>query len=68
MLPDRATRVAGERLEDVSVAELRDGDLVLVRAGARFPADGIARDGASSIDEPMLTGESRPVNQNRVTT
>src|SRR5690242_14710142 len=61
LLPDTAVRVAGEQLEEVAVSALRVGDIVLVRPGARIPADGIVRDGTSSVDESMLTGESRPV-------
>ena len=63
LLPDTAVRVRGEDTEDVPVAELRDGDVVLVRPGARVPADGVVRHGESSIDESMLTGESRPVTK-----
>jgi Cu2+-exporting ATPase len=63
LLPDTATRVVGDRVEDVPVAELRDGDIVLVRPGGRVPADGMVRDGASSVDESMLTGESKPVEK-----
>jgi Cu2+-exporting ATPase len=63
LLPDTATRVVGDRVEDVPVAELREGDTVLVRPGARIPADGVVRDGASSVDESMLTGESKPVEK-----
>jgi Cu2+-exporting ATPase len=63
LLPNSATRVSGDRLEDVPVDELRDGDIVLLRPGARIPADGIVREGSSSVDESMLTGESRPVDK-----
>jgi Cu2+-exporting ATPase len=63
LLPDTATRVVGDRLEDVAVPELREGDIVLVRPGSRVPADGVVRDGASSVDESMLTGESKPVEK-----
>ena len=67
LLPDTATRVAGdgtgERLEDVPVTELREGDLVLVRPGARVPADGVLRGGRSTVNESMITGESRPVEK-----
>ena len=63
LLPDTAVRVVGERLEDVPVAQLTDGDVVLVRPGARVPADGVVRDGESSLDESMLTGESRLVKK-----
>ena len=67
LLPDVAIRVTpaagGEREEEVPVAALADGDLVLVRPGARVPADGTVRDGRSSVDESMLTGESRHVGK-----
>jgi Cu2+-exporting ATPase len=41
LLPDMATRLAGDAVEEVLVAALRDGDLVVIRSGARVPADGI---------------------------
>ena len=63
LLPDTAVRVHGEHAEEVKVSELRDGDVVLVRPGSRIPADGTVRAGESSVDESMLTGESRPVKK-----
>ncbi|MGQ0712319.1 MAG: copper-translocating P-type ATPase [Gemmatimonadaceae bacterium] len=65
LLPETATRVVGERMEDVPIGALRDGDIVLVRPGSRIPADGVVRDGTSSVDESMLTGESRPLRKER---
>ena len=38
--------------------------MVLVRPGARIPADGVVREGHSSVNESMITGESRPVEKN----
>jgi P-type Cu2+ transporter len=61
LLPDTAVRIAGERTEVVPLSAIREGDLVLVRPGASVPADGIVRDGASDVNESMITGESRPV-------
>jgi Cu2+-exporting ATPase len=61
LLPEEAERILDEGTEVVPVAELRPGDLVLVRPGARVPADGEVVSGASHVDESMLTGESRPV-------
>ncbi len=59
--PERA-RVRRDGTErDIPVAELRAGDLVVVRPGERIAADGIVREGASSADESLLTGESLPV-------
>jgi len=63
LLPDEATRIAGDRLETVSVSALKDGDVVLIRPGARVPADGTVIDGSSSVNESMLTGESRPAEK-----
>ena len=63
LLPDEATRVIGDRLEVIPVTALHDGDVVLVRPGARVPADGAVIEGSSSVDESMLTGESRPVDK-----
>ena len=51
---------AGETVE-VEAALLKVGDVVRVRAGERVPVDGRVRDGASSLDESLLTGESLPV-------
>jgi P-type Cu2+ transporter len=61
LLPDRAERVVGDRVETVAVAELAVGDLVLVRPGGRVPADGRIVEGDAELDESMITGESRPV-------
>ena len=63
LLPNVAARVVDDRIEEVPVEQLREGDLVLIRPGDRVPADGIVREGSSSIDESMLTGESRPVGK-----
>jgi Cu+-exporting ATPase len=46
---------------ELPVADIVVGDRFLVRAGESVPVDGVVRDGASDVDESMLTGESRPV-------
>ena len=63
LVPDTAERIVGERTETVAVSDLRDGDLVLIRPGASVPADGVVREGASDVNESMITGESRPVRK-----
>ena len=63
LLPDEATRVTEGGEEQVSVADLRDGDVVLVRPGASAPADGVVRRGKSAVNESMITGESVPVSK-----
>jgi Cu2+-exporting ATPase len=67
LLPSTATRVAGdggaERAEEVPIARLREGDVVLVRPGASVPADGVVVAGESTVNEAAITGESRPVGK-----
>lgn len=63
LLPDTAARIVGERVEEIPVSDLRERDLVLVRPGASVPADGVVRDGASVVNESLITGESRPVRK-----
>ena len=61
LLPDEAEKVIDGTTRTVDISELVVGDVVLVRAGARVPADGTIIDGAAEFDEAMITGESRPV-------
>ena len=63
LLPSDAVRLVGERTETVPVSALRQGDIVLVRPGASIPADGVVRDGASAVNESMITGESATVGK-----
>jgi len=63
LLPDTATRLTDGGEEEVPIAELSAGDLVLVRPGASMPADGRVVDGRSSVNEALVTGESRPVKK-----
>jgi Cu2+-exporting ATPase len=49
--------------EEVPVAELGVGDMILIRPGEQIPADGTVEQGASSVNEALITGESRPVEK-----
>ena len=60
LLPTTATRVDGSDRESVAVSQLATDDLVLVRPGDSFPADGTLTEGRTSVNEAMLTGESTP--------
>jgi Cu2+-exporting ATPase len=63
LLPDEAERVEGDTTVKVAPADLRVGDVVLVRPGGSVPADGRIVDGRAEMDESMVTGESRPVSR-----
>jgi Cu2+-exporting ATPase len=64
LLPSEAHRLKdGGATEDVPISDLRPGERVLVKPGERVPIDGVIVNGASSLDESMLTGESRPVDR-----
>ena len=56
-------RGADGRETETSVAELRAGDLVVLKPGSRVPVDGAVAEGHSAVDESMLTGESLPVDK-----
>ncbi|NLE10582.1 MAG: HAD-IC family P-type ATPase, partial [Actinobacteria bacterium] len=64
LLPDTATRVTDQGEESVPVGDLQEGDIVLIRPGESVPVDGTVQKGASTVNEAMLTGESRPVQKN----
>jgi len=63
LLPDTAERVSGTGTENVRLSDLRVDDIVLVRPGARVPADGAVVEGTADVDESMITGESRPITK-----
>lgn len=55
--PDTAVLMRDGQPVEVPLSDLRRGDLILVRPGQRIPLDGLIREGASAIDESMITGE-----------
>jgi Cu2+-exporting ATPase len=61
LLPDSAELVKGTEIQSVPLSELLVGDIVLVRPGARVPADGVVAEGSADVDESMITGESKTV-------
>ncbi|MBS3793995.1 MAG: copper-translocating P-type ATPase [Candidatus Thorarchaeota archaeon] len=63
VLPSDAHLVKDGSIEDVSVEELEPGDIVLVRPAEKIPVDGIIVEGASNVNQAMLTGESKPVSK-----
>jgi len=63
LIPPSANRVVGERVEEVPTAEVQVGHLLLVRPGEKVPIDGEVVEGQSSVNEAMITGESKPVSK-----
>jgi len=64
LLPDTAILLTDdESTQEVLVEQLQEGDLILIRPGASIPADGMVQSGKSSVNEAMITGESKPVEK-----
>ena len=63
LLPDEAEKVDGDQVVKVAPGDLIVGDVVIVRPGASVPADGRIVDGSASMDESMVTGESKSVRR-----
>lgn len=61
--PEVATRLVDGHVEIVPVDRVTAGDIVLVKPGERVPVDGTIIDGASTLDESLVTGESLPVTR-----
>ena len=63
LAPTTARVLRGDTEVDVPLEQVAVGDLVRVRPGDKLPVDGVVTDGASTVDESMLTGESVPVEK-----
>ncbi|MFW0760403.1 heavy metal translocating P-type ATPase [Staphylococcus cohnii] len=62
LLPNKAIRVIdSEEKEEVSISEIAANDIVEVKAGESIPADGVITQGSTSVDESLVTGESKQV-------
>jgi P-type Cu+ transporter len=63
LAPKTALVLRLDKEVEVMVSELVKGDIIIIKPGARIPADGIVIEGNSSVDESMITGESMPVDK-----
>ncbi|MCF6277058.1 MAG: copper-translocating P-type ATPase [Candidatus Magasanikbacteria bacterium] len=63
LMPSTAHLLKNGDVVDVKISKLKKNDVVLIKAGEKFPADGIIVKGSSYINESMLTGESKPVKK-----
>jgi Cu2+-exporting ATPase len=64
LAPPMALVIRESEPVEVPTAEVRVGDLVLVRPGAKVPVDGVVEEGETEVDESTVTGESLPVHKN----
>lgn len=65
LMPDQAHLVKDGEVVEIEVPNLKSGDIVLVKPGEKFPADGQIIEGSSYINQAMLTGESEPVKKEK---
>ena len=63
LIPPKANLVKGKEIVEVETAKLKVGDVILIRPGEKIPIDGIVIEGETSINESMITGESKPVHK-----
>ena len=62
LMPSKAHKLMPDgTLKDIPLQELKPGDIVIVKPGEKIPADGVVIEGETSVNEAMLTGESKPV-------
>jgi len=63
LAPNKAIRVRDGKEEEISIDQIELGTILRVKPGEKIPVDGIIKDGATSIDESMITGEPIPVSK-----
>lgn len=63
LMPSKAHLIKDDKIVEVDIAELKQGDIVLIKAGEKVPSDGMIVKGSGYLDESMLTGESKPVQK-----
>ena len=63
--PKIAHLVRESEVMDVSIEQIKEGDILLVKPGEKIPTDSIVLEGESSVDESMITGESMPVTKRK---
>jgi Cu2+-exporting ATPase len=63
LIPPTANLVKNGQIIQVDTSELKVGDIVLIKPGEKVPIDGIVIEGESSLNESMITGESKPVSK-----
>lgn len=65
LIPKKANLIRGKEIVEVSTDELKIGDVVLVKPGEKIPIDGAVVEGSTSVNESMITGESKPIHKSK---
>lgn len=65
LLPKQAHRLVDGKEENVDITDLQERDVVLVKPGEKIPADGVIQSGSASVDESLVSGESKPVEKKK---
>ncbi|NJD53822.1 MAG: copper-translocating P-type ATPase [Candidatus Methanoperedens sp.] len=65
LIPPTANLIRNGEIVEVSTSDLKVGDIVLIRPGEKVPIDGLVLEGETSINEAMITGESKPVEKRK---
>jgi len=65
LIPPAAHLLKDGKVIDVKTSDIKLNDVILVKPGEKIPIDGIVIDGESSVNESMITGESRPINKKK---
>ena len=65
LIPKKSNLIKGKEIIEVSTEELKIGYIVLVKPGEKIPIDGIVYEGETSVNESMITGESKPISKSR---
>lgn len=63
LVPKKANLIRGKEIIEINTDELKIGDIVLVKPGEKIPIDGLILEGSTSVNESMITGESKPVHK-----
>jgi len=65
LIPDTAHLVQDDEIKEVPVDQLKPSDHILIKPGEKVPVDGIIVEGSSSLNESLLTGESKPISKTK---
>jgi P-type Cu2+ transporter len=65
LMPDYAHRISDSGTEEIKTNQIQEGDKLLIKPGEKIPADGIIYEGSSSVDESVISGESKPVEKKK---